>query len=196
MLTDLTHFIHSANPDRKITTATIRINGNPIECDCLMYDLARYNHDDMQLKVLLNIVQDEVVCANNKNTTILEVKPNQIECPLISECPSDCKCSYKPFYTAMVVDCSFVGLKSYPEIGFPSKKHRYNQTFLVLRGNNFTTGPTGNEHNYDNITVLDLSRNSITEFRWIPSKILVSFENFASEPCRSKKPFFAGIKLG
>lgn len=176
--------------DRITATTTIHIDGNPIECDCSMYDLTRYNYDDIDLKLLLNIVQDKLICANDNNTTILEVKPTQVECPVIYECPNDCNCSYKPFYTAMVVNCSFVGLKSYPKIGFSSEKISYNQTFLVLRGNNLATGPTGNEDNYDNITVLDLSRNSIAEFSWIPSKILVSFENFASTSYRSNKSFF------
>lgn len=185
-----------SNSDRQSSTTIIHINGNPIECDCSMYDLARYNHDDIQLRVLLNIVQDRLVCANDNSTTILEVKPNQIECPVISDCPSNCKCSYKPFYTAMMVDCSFVGLKSYPEITFPSEKYSYNQTFLVLRGNNLTTGPTGNEDNYDNITLLDLSKNYITEFSWIPSKILVSCVDLVSKSCKNNKPFFTGIKLG
>lgn len=166
---------NNSDPDETNSIITLIINGNPIKCDCSLYDLARYNANNTQLKMLVNIVQDKLVCANDNKTKILKVKPIQVECREMSGCPNECQCSYKPLYTAMVVNCSFAGLKSYPKIDFSTTNYMYNQTFMVLSGNNLTAGPTGSENGYDNITVLDLSRNSIAEFEWVPSKIMVSF---------------------
>lgn len=165
---------NNSDPDDTSSIITLIINGNPIKCDCTLYNLARYNANNTQLKVVIDIVQDELVCANDNKTKILQVKPTQVQCPEISGCPNECQCSYKPFYAAMVVNCSFAGLNSYPKIDFSTTNRNYNQTFMVLSGNNLTAGPTGSEDNYNNITVLDLSRNFIAEFEWVPSKIMVS----------------------
>lgn len=163
------------NESVKSYTINLKITNNPIICNCRNYELIRYNNNEMKiLKKFVNIKQDGLKCSNENSIKVTDLKPWHIYCPVTRGCPGSCTCSYKPYNTSIIVDCSFNNLTSYPELDIPNKDpHVYNQTVLILNGNNLTKGPTGNEDNYSNITILDLSQNLITEVDWIPSQIKV-----------------------
>ncbi|CAG9764628.1 unnamed protein product [Ceutorhynchus assimilis] len=152
-------------------STVLKIHSNPIVCDCSNYDLTRYNDNQMKnLKTLVEIDQNELYCANDKHRKVIDVHPNHIDCPVLNGCPEVCRCSYKPYYTAIIVDCSKSKLTTYPKFNF-TLDQTFNQTYLLLGDNLLTRGPTENETNYSNITNLDLSGNLISAMDWVPSQI-------------------------
>ncbi|XP_066138522.1 protein toll-like [Euwallacea fornicatus] len=169
--------------DSKQQSIVLDIRNNPILCDCSNYDLIVYNNET-ELKTFIDIKQDGLVCFNDKKTKVLDLAPNDVECPIADGCPESCKCSYKSMVKAVVVDCSFRNFTTYPDFNFHMP---HEQTYLLLSGNQLTQGPSGNEGNYHNITLLDLSRNAIAELKWIPPHIKElnldgnSFKNFNKE---------------
>ncbi|XP_066245879.1 protein toll [Euwallacea similis] len=169
--------------DTKQQSIVLDIRNNPILCDCSNYDLIVYNNET-ELKTFIDIKQDGLVCFNDKKTKVLDLAPNDVECSVTDGCPKSCKCSYKSMMKAVVVDCSFRNFTTYPELNFLTP---YKQTYLLLSGNKLTQSPSGNEGNYHNITLLDLSGNTIAELKWIPPHIKElnldgnSFKNFNKE---------------
>ncbi|KAL1488354.1 hypothetical protein ABEB36_014831 [Hypothenemus hampei] len=159
------------NTDEIGKSTTIKLANNPIVCDCNMYDLARYNVRDIDLKNIVNLQLDGVFCAN-ESKRIVDVKPQDIQCKVLEGCPNICGCNFEPFRKAMVVDCSFKELEAYPEFKFNTSEFAYNQTVLIMRGNNLTKEPYRINDSYDNITKLDLSQNLLSSVSWVPPRLV------------------------
>ncbi|KAL1488353.1 hypothetical protein ABEB36_014830 [Hypothenemus hampei] len=159
------------NTDETGKSTTIKLANNPIVCDCNMYDLARYNVRDIDLKNIVNLQLDGVFCAN-ESKRIVDVKPQDIQCKVLEGCPNICGCNFEPFRKAMVVNCSFKELEAYPEFKFNTSEFAYNQTVLIIRGNNLTKEPYRINDSYDNITKLDLSQNLLSSVSWVPPRLV------------------------
>ncbi|XP_050297259.1 uncharacterized protein LOC126736770 [Anthonomus grandis grandis] len=158
---------YNVPPNQKVV---LKIQGNPIRCDCTNFNLVRYNWDDFKLlKTLVKIDQKDLVCTGSQ-FPVLELKPTEVNCSVERGCPGKCNCAFRPYDTALLVNCSRQGLKTYPMLNDISTSERYNQTTLILNGNNLTLGPL-DVTAYGNITILDLSNNSISNISWIPPKL-------------------------
>lgn len=169
----------SSKVDRNIV---VQLDGNPIVCDCNIFDFVRYFDKtiDPLVPTLVTIEADDLLCAQPPEFTELlvsQLRPSMLTCTTNSygeaiKCPNNCICANRPWDKSFIVDCSNRGLKEAPILELPSGI-KFNQTEVRLQGNFLTSAPA--EHmGYDNVTRLILSNNKIDEVAWIPPQINVS----------------------
>jgi protein toll len=167
------------------TFTTVFLANNPLDCNCINYDLLRYTRDAMlpEVKVMFDIKTENLTCASPpelEGFLLQTLKPKLLTCPLNkiitrdTGCPYNCSCSWRPFDTTVVVDCSNMNLTEFPEIVLDQMKPiRFNQTEVHLEENNLIVGPGSNLTGYDNVTRLYLSYNNIETITWLPPQLEV-----------------------
>ena len=154
----------------------VQLDGNPISCDCHIYDFVRYfdRSIDPMVPTLVTVKADNLFCASPasfKGTLVKDLKPRMLTCGLHqleknADCPDNCYCGIRPWDKAFIVDCDNQNLTTIPKLTFP-KTGIYNHTEINLENNLLTTGPTVNM-GYENVTILDLSSNHISKLKWVP----------------------------
>ncbi|KAF5290884.1 hypothetical protein FQA39_LY14564 [Lamprigera yunnana] len=155
------------------------LDGNPIHCDCQIYDFVRYFDGSIHevISKLITITADDLKCSspvNFVNFPLKKLRPKLLTCRLDqlennAVCPNNCDCLIRPWNKAFVVDCINQNLTEVPEIELPKGKI-FNQTEVYLDGNKITSGPLRSAA-YENVTILKLSSNNLNELKWIPPKI-------------------------
>ncbi|KAF5284477.1 hypothetical protein FQA39_LY17012 [Lamprigera yunnana] len=155
------------------------LDGNPIDCDCRIYDFVRYFDGSIHEMVptLVTITADDLKCSSPKNFfnfPVKKLRPELLTCRLdqLEEdpvCPDNCACLIRPWNKAFVVYCKNQNLTEVPEIVLPKGKI-FNQTEVYLDVNKITSGPVRSTA-YENVTLLTLSSNNLTKLEWIPPKI-------------------------
>ncbi|XP_015189362.1 PREDICTED: protein toll-like [Polistes dominula] len=94
----------------------IRIEKNPLICNCYLYDLLRYLKDDLSFNVynFVDINLEYVKCKYPNETDCTEIKELDFRtyvCPEeeyfnIKKCPNSCNCNIRLYDGTRILDCS------------------------------------------------------------------------------------------
>lgn len=180
MQLDLSEIISKGNDRNAIHISQIQLEGNPIDCDCKVYQLLRYNEH----KMIYNVYRDfqletsNIVCNSPPalhGRPITEVTSESIFCQA-PVCPDRCDCSLRRHDFMLSVNCSHRGLTEIPKIISPRK---LNHTELDLSWNSIVGTQDLKISGYQNITKLKLSHNNIRaiDFLSLPNTVKVSILN-------------------
>lgn len=149
------------------------LTGNPIICDCELYDFVKYVQESKVKSLRIN---DVLYCDGPndlKNVSIDDIHLDQLICPVEEQCPKYCDCFWRRHDKTIIVDCSYKNLTEPPYLTFKGQ----NVSLEVnLVGNQLMEPPT-KYHGYDNVTQLYLAENHIKELSWLPPKLQVIFES-------------------
>ncbi|XP_076173538.1 toll like receptor isoform X1 [Ptiloglossa arizonensis] len=115
----------------------ILVEGNPIACDCDMYDFLRYLEGRMHPNVqnYFHIIPGNLTCQSPgwvQNIIVADIKSKSLKCEVLDPCPKQCTCWGKPHDRIFSIDCSYKNLSSIPNniMSLP-----YYQLELNLTGN-------------------------------------------------------------
>jgi protein toll len=166
---------HQTPPNRRIL-----LEGNPLTCDCKVYDLLRYLEDRLEpeARSMFEIVAGNLTCSAPpewRGITVKKLSSLKIQCPLpkLGDCPHPCVCLERPADSALIVDCSGLNLSQSPaSLPDPLKldtrvlwprRIKLNHTELWLQGNGIVTLPRwSTAPGYSRVTRLYLSHNNIS----------------------------------
>jgi protein toll len=165
------------NPYQPLPNRKILLEGNPLMCDCKLYDLLRYFEDRLEPEAhsMFEIIPGNLTCAAPPEWSGIAVKhisSLKIQCPLpqLGDCPNPCTCSERPADSALIVNCSSFNLSQSPaSLPDPLKinrsilwPRRLNHTELWLEGNSIVKLPWNTAPGYSKVTRLYLSHNNIS----------------------------------
>ncbi|PNF28084.1 hypothetical protein B7P43_G12250 [Cryptotermes secundus] len=165
---------HQTPPNRRIL-----LEGNPLMCDCKVYDLLRYLEDRLEpeARSMFEIIPGNLSCAAPpgwRGITVKQLSSFKIQCPLpkLVDCPHPCTCFERPADSALIVDCSGLNLSQSPaSLPDPLKldsrvlwprRIKLNHTELWLNSNSIVTLPWNTAPGYSRVTQLYLSGNNIS----------------------------------
>lgn len=187
----------------------IYLNQNPIKCDCLALDLAKFVRHELNNQYVQSwyeIETNDTQCSSppeNANQAFGSLPYEKFFCSFPSpefqesiDCPDSCKCIYSPYKQMSVVNCRDSQLEQIPR-NIPALPEM--SVFLNLGGNNLTTLKALDKtfHN-GNITILDLSHNNLKtlEAQDLPSGLVrLSLSNNRIETLDSNTfTFFKTLK--
>ncbi|KDR13629.1 protein toll isoform X2 [Zootermopsis nevadensis] len=168
-------------PHRHLPKREILLEGNPLMCDCKLYDLLRYFEDRLEpeARSMFEIIPGNLTCAAPpewSGIAVNHLSSVKIQCPLpqLGDCPNPCTCSGRPADSALVVDCSGLKLSQSPaSLPDPLKLNksvlwprrlRLNHTELWLKRNGIVKFPWNTAPGYSRVTKLYLSYNNISTF--------------------------------
>ncbi|XP_063987785.1 protein toll [Diachasmimorpha longicaudata] len=155
----------------KNKTVTVSIENNPLNCDCDIYDLLRYQEGDMDAKVknIVDLKMTNLTCQKPSwlaTTPVENIKFESLKC-LVEDatiynatCPDVCKCWMKPNNRSYIIDCSYRNLTKAPD---HVRAPQGLSIELYLGGNSLRNMPSMSSPGYDTVKVLSLSRNEITQ---------------------------------
>jgi protein toll len=193
-------------PYQPLPNRRILLEGNPIMCDCKVYDLLRYLEDRLEpeARSMFEIIPGNLTCAAPpewRGIAVKQLSSLKIECPLsqLEDCPHSCMCSERPADSALIVNCSGLNL-SEPPASLPDplklnksvlwpRRLRLNHTELWLKGNGIVMLHGNNAPGYSRVTHLYLSHNNISTLaaEHVPSHLQVS-RSLHTQPCSSPLP--------
>ena len=155
-----------------------KLEGNPIKCDCFIYDLLLYLEHKMDPEIyeLYQLEPGNLTCTGPsylEGIPVDKLKSDKLECayPQPEECPEQCMCTIRPADSAMRINCSGQHLTQVPQLpklqklNLTTKKRLHltlNHMELVLSKNKIRELPTYSNPGYSNVTKLYLSYNNIT----------------------------------
>ncbi|XP_057337981.1 protein toll-like [Microplitis mediator] len=141
----------------------VDIEYNPLICDCNMYSTLQFLDNKMPFAtVLFELAIDKLKCngkVSPPKTYACEFQEILLD-DEIGMCPENCSCKVRPADQRFLVDCSYRELTEAPSVinWFLSADIEVN-----LTGNHLTRIPFKNQTGYDQVTVLSLSHNKISE---------------------------------
>ena len=118
--------------------------------------------------------------------SLQDIQYKELNCPLEDQYPDQdcyqygCKCKVNRYYNEVTINCSNANLMEFPRevVELPDSKYSIN---LDLSGNEITDFPNDtNFSNYENIKVLNISRNKVDQMnhKYLPRNIeYISFDN-------------------
>lgn len=165
--------------DQRLTNRRILLEGNPLMCDCEVYDLLRYFEDRLEPeeRSMFEIIPGNLTCAAPPEWSGIAVKQLsslRIQCqlPQLRDCPNPCTCFGRPGDSTLVVNCSGLNLSHSPaSLPDPLKfnksllwprRLKLNHTELWLSGNSIEKLPLSTVPGYSRVTRLYLSHNFIS----------------------------------
>lgn len=106
----------------------VRIDSNPIICDCFLYPFLKYVKEwghSLSNSILRNTLfvmdsPDKLVCSNPpmlKDRALNQLEPQNLVCKVQepSVCPGQCDCVYRPHDESIIVNCDNTGLFEIPK---------------------------------------------------------------------------------
>ncbi|KAJ9599461.1 hypothetical protein L9F63_010076, partial [Diploptera punctata] len=155
-----------------------KLEGNPIICDCQIYQLLRYLKlkMDPEVRALYELEAGNLNCAGPNYLTgisVNELMIEKFECPIpqAEMCPKPCTCTMRPYDFAFLINCSEKQLKVVPQVpalsGIQQVVGKWyqmtlNHTELILSKNRLTMLPNSTDAGYSQVTKLYLSSNNIS----------------------------------
>ncbi|XP_012276337.1 protein toll [Orussus abietinus] len=146
----------------------IKIEENPLACDCFLYDFLRYLDGELRnAQALFSIDPGNLTCKSPRWLEGMPLKRlhwHTLKCAVKGPefggyCPKGCECWIRPYRTRYLVDCSFVNLRQPPERIGPPKNYNIE---LNLTGNFLKETPSMDLPGYEQVAVLSLSHNNIS----------------------------------
>lgn len=156
---------------------SVDLNFNPIECDCKVWEFARYLKNGTNK---IKIFHDKLQCSGPgelTNRTINNVDLYELVCPLDNEftekkhCPDECKCLARPEDKTLIMNCT----EEFNFTLFPSYEDmKLAKTELFIEKSSLIQLPSIERSlGYRNVSKLHLKDNNITEIRFenLPTKL-------------------------
>ncbi|KAI4501056.1 hypothetical protein M0802_003859 [Mischocyttarus mexicanus] len=150
------------------------IDHNPILCDCNLYDLIRFFHNEMPISVhnYIEIIAENLTCVHTNGTIgpiIQELNSTTYICPedvyfkVETNCPNNCTCSLRPKDKIRIFDCSNRNMSDF--VSDENRVYFMNSfpVILNLTGNALTRIPLIDHLKPIILTGLLLSNNRISE---------------------------------
>ncbi|XP_066994447.2 protein toll [Anabrus simplex] len=155
--------------DPKNHNVTIKLDSNPLQCDCNIYHFLKYLENRLSPTVyqLMNLVADNLQCAGppqKAGMSVKELRSRTITCDRKVDCPEPCSCSFRLEDRAIIVDCRGRRLRNIPPAVPKAAKVE-----LMLNNNFIHHLPLTLHESYVNISRLILSNNNIT---WLSKESL------------------------
>ncbi|XP_039300523.1 protein toll [Nilaparvata lugens] len=173
----------SGHPNEKIF-AKIILAGNPLDCDCKIYDFLRFVERRMidEAYCHLEIDTHGLLCAGPgtlKDKEVTTISSRAVTCDvhhlhdLVSmddraSCPHRCQCSYRQADSALLVDCMDLGLVHLdhafmlPTYNIYTHFSRINHTILYLNRNELQSLPQHLDKGFMKVTHLYLASNNLS----------------------------------
>ncbi|KAF2878694.1 hypothetical protein ILUMI_27473 [Ignelater luminosus] len=160
----------------------VDLEGNPIKCNCHIYDFINFMDHIKSggIKSIINIDINGVKCASPNKYSELPITNLELDMLTCSseefgislEVPDNCASyEFRPWDKSLIVDCKDSNLTKAPELILPDSD-KYDQIEVHLEGNQLTTGPIEGM-GYENVTRLYLFSNNINEISWVPQNIKI-----------------------
>lgn len=112
----------------QITETTIRLDNNPFECDCSLFQFLNYsksinglyneNRETIIRRILFLSDSNKVVCHKPerlKNHPLHNLNLDELICNIDNVCPFECDCIYKSADQSAVIDCDNHDYSTIPE---------------------------------------------------------------------------------
>uniref|UniRef100_A0A2M4BBZ0 TIR domain-containing protein n=1 Tax=Anopheles marajoara TaxID=58244 RepID=A0A2M4BBZ0_9DIPT len=112
----------------------VRLNGNPLQCDCRIHQFVRYLNSSRNHKVKLQV--DNLECANSHHVVyVQDIDPKNLLCSVTDKvCPMKCNCFTRPHDEFVIIDCAQRGITRVPTIPSPEDfLPYYNSKYIELR---------------------------------------------------------------
>ncbi|KRT81713.1 hypothetical protein AMK59_5594, partial [Oryctes borbonicus] len=163
----------------------IDINGNPLNCDCSIFELMRYFDGTYSNKdIYLRISLDGAVRCHSPSTLagrdLRNFKSQTFTCDYsnVYVCPEKCSCEMYPYYHSFNVTCSSRNLSKPPIIPefrvatYDNSMFTINKLVIDL-SNNSIQNFTKRDSSYANASELNLSNNGLDLVDWLPPRLEV-----------------------
>ena len=155
------------NPRHSKRNVRVLLEGNPLKCDCQIYEMIRYfeNKLESEVYVFVTLVPGNLTCHSPdalKGSRVTRVDSHHLMCdldPATYNCPKSCECKLRRADWGLIVNCTEKNLTEIP-VELPIVKYT-NHTELFLNGNDIRTLPNSTFKGYENVTHLYLSNNRI-----------------------------------
>ena len=166
------------------SVCSLLLAGNPLRCDCYLYELRQKVTDE-----LVSVVSDKIQLLDGSQLRcgpssdgelvgrlISAVRYKQLNChfpsPLLQDpCPNSCSCTYNRYYDEVTVNCTGRGMTTFPD-RLPAGPS--SSIWLHMENNSIEDLAVAVRHfvnrtatNYGNIRYLFLSNNKISKFRQV-----------------------------
>ena len=151
---------------------SIYLNENPMQCDCNIYNFLEYLNKSPReaLKTRFKLYIGNLTCdgeyngssVKNLNFTSYKCVSERINYPSDTACgvKGNCTCRFRPFDKSLIIDCSSRNLMEVPELITLKGIDRIE---LNLKSNNIKKMPNMKKPGYNQIEMLDLSNNQISD---------------------------------
>jgi protein toll len=150
----------------------VRLEGNPIQCDCDLYSLLRYTNKEMSAKALEHVLLElgDASCSGPdymSGLKLAELKAAELKCLIESSYPrpgdpcepdSPCDCWLRPADRALILDCAARNLTTPPPWIDARTVERIE---LDLAMNHLEAMPDMSARGYQKVRSLNLSGNHI-----------------------------------
>ncbi|KAK3103614.1 hypothetical protein FSP39_020535, partial [Pinctada imbricata] len=148
----------------KVFNYSFDTEGTEIGCDCILYPFLERQFDELERSWITLQRHSNLSCSSPeslKNTTIVDIVKNKslrekMTCEKKEHCPKKCTCYVQPTYHHLVVNCSNVGLET-----FPKSLPWYSNITLLMDGNDLRSLPDAAF--LHRVHYLDLSGNKIVK---------------------------------
>lgn len=168
----------SGNSNSPPIQRSFKLDGNPIVCDCLTYDLLLYLEHKMDPEVyeLYQLEPGNLTCTGPsyfKGIPVNKLHSEKLECllPQPEICPKPCTCTMRPSDSAFRINCSGKQLIEVPQLPELNRLDQLakkwfhltlNHTELLFSKNKIRQLPTIRNLGYSQVTKLYFSYNNIS----------------------------------
>lgn len=147
----------------------VYLKGNDLECDCMLYDFVRYAKDYNSKRIVMFEDFDTLNCKGDKTKISLRGENlKSFTCPIVSNCSSSCSCDFRAVDRATVIKC-------FDLTELPTELPN-NATEVYLQNNQISDLSSFDDEMWENVTVLRLDNNNITntQCNWPPNLQILS----------------------
>ena len=145
-----------------------QIEGNPLTCDCVDYDIYSYlQYKNISGRILTKCHYPPKL----RDMTPAYISLDQFVCHVSVNCPSGCTCIKSPFYQNISVNCEYTEFITLPDSipELPNEDYGYSLQFINGHLRNISYTPY-----LRNVKAADFGNNLITE---ISMEALVALQN-------------------
>lgn len=175
--------LQNSSPGAPNRDVIVRVDNNPLSCDCNLYDFLRYLEGRMHpgVQSMFHIIPGGLKCQGPEwfgDLPVTQLSSKKLKCLLDSsnvsiKCPDRCTCWIRPDDKGLLIDCSYKNLTHIPRRIERFPNHHVE---LDLTGNFIREIQPVPNSGYDYVTSLNLSHNNISSLspRVFTSKLKVS----------------------
>ncbi|KAG7174382.1 toll-like receptor Toll2-like 2 [Homarus americanus] len=158
----------------------LSLKGNPLLCNCNMYNFLNLIHGKPLGKGnLFKIVLedgDQVTCTNQGNEIkkLMDVDTETLTCKMLLPC-DNCTCYWRSSDSMIIVDCSYQGRSEIPKIDFDNYGYKNSPITINMRNNSITSLDALQDPSYRRLVNLTIPNNKLSFINesYLPEKLKV-----------------------